>query len=136
MVVADFIIQPWMTFSCIAADNLRRGSPVSVGYRSLRHDKSLAEIGVKWHTLAILDELSLLRHGERPAYPGAEVTFILPHKRIPRTAQTPPAEKPPKTEARERSTELAASTTAAGEEIIHGGPIIRRPGIGRVLGVR
>jgi phage head maturation protease len=92
---ADFTLDPSKTFSCVAADNLRVGSPVSVGYRTLRHDESLAKAGVKWHTSAILDEVSVLNHGEHPAYSGAEIAFILPHKRVPRTAKSPPATATP-----------------------------------------
>lgn len=112
----EFELKPSLTMSCVAADNLRVGSPVSVGYRTLRHDESLTDIGVKWHTVAILNKLSILRHGEKPAYPGAEVTFILPRKHIPRVAKSQPAAPPA------RATRVPASEPPAGEVFYGAGP--------------
>ena len=78
--------------SCVARDLLKVGTPVSIGCRSLAHDKSLAERKVKRHTVAKLDELSILGPGEHPAYAGAQVTEILEPsaKRAPAPARPAP----------------------------------------------
>jgi hypothetical protein len=73
---ADFMLDHSKLLSCVAADRLKVGTPVSIGFHSLSRDKSLAESGYQWHTLAQLDELSILAPGEKPAFPGATVTHI------------------------------------------------------------
>ena len=50
------------------------GTPISIGARSLAYDKLLAEEHVKRHTVAVLDELSIVGPNEHPAYPGAQIT--------------------------------------------------------------
>ena len=119
--IADFTLDHSQTMSCVALDLLRVGAPVSVGYRSLRHDPSLAKVGVMQHTVALLQELSILRHGDRPAYPGAEVTYIYQLKPIARTSP--------------KRTAAAATTSEPAGEVFYGGPLIRR-NVGQVLGVR
>jgi hypothetical protein len=74
--------------ACIAADRLKHGTPVSIGARSLRHDKLLAQDNILRHTLARLDELSILAPNELPYYPDARVTRIYEPKAKP-VARTP-----------------------------------------------
>jgi phage head maturation protease len=85
----DFKLNASKLHSCIAADRLKVGTPVSIGFRTLGHDKSLAEKGVMRHTLVRFDELSILRADEIPAYRGAKITSIYEPKPKPATRTTP-----------------------------------------------
>jgi hypothetical protein len=88
--IADFTLDHSRALSAVALDLLRIGTPVSIGARSLRHDKLLAEDGVKRHTIATLDEISILGPGETPAYRGAQITHVLPFRQPePKAKPTP-----------------------------------------------
>ena len=64
--------------SCVALDRIEAGTPVSIGFHPISHDKLLAESGItKRHTVARLDELSILAPNDHPSYPGAKVTQVL-----------------------------------------------------------
>jgi hypothetical protein len=89
--VAAFVLDHSRGLAGVALDRLRVGAPVSIGFRRLRHDRSLAEQGVKRHTLARLDELSILAADEKPAFPGARITQILESKTP--TVRQPAAKK-------------------------------------------
>jgi phage head maturation protease len=91
--VAAFVLDHSRNLSGIALDRLRIGAPVSIGFRAIRHDKTLAESGVKRYTLARLDELSILAADEKPAFPGARITQILESKTS--IVRQPAAKKPP-----------------------------------------
>lgn len=110
--VASFDLDHSRSLSAVALDRLDVGVPVSIGFRGLRHDTKLAGDGVMWHTLARLDELSILYPDERPAYPGAKVVHMY-----------------------ERRKQPATSKQTDGEIIHHAGEVLRRP-IGQVLRVR
>ena len=114
--IADFTLDHSRVLSSIALDRLRVGAPVSIGFRSLHHDELLAEDGIKRHTAARLDELSILGPNEIPAFRGAKIMRI--------------HELKPKRASRARAPEPEA-------EVIHvpADAILRRPS-GRVLGVR
>jgi hypothetical protein len=92
-----------------AAEVMRVGQPVSVGATQLKRP------ALRW-----VNELSLV---ERGAIPGAQV--------IARREVGSPA--PPPTLA---TREAAAPPPREESVVIHGDGIIRRPGIGQVLGVR
>lgn len=87
--IVDFVLDPSHTLACIAADRLKHGTPVSIGARSLGHDKLLAQDNVLRHTLAKLDELSILAANERPYYPDAKVTGIYEPKEKPIARKQP-----------------------------------------------
>lgn len=74
--------------SAVALDRLKRGTPVSIGAHTLRHDESLAELGVLRHTFARLDELSILAADEHPAITGAKIIDVLERSEAP-YARTP-----------------------------------------------
>lgn len=81
--IGEFVLDASHTLACIAADRLEHGTPVSIGARSLAHDKLLAQGNVLRHTLARLDELSILAPNELPYYPDARVTHIYEPKAKP-----------------------------------------------------
>jgi len=116
--LAAFTLDPTKTLSCIAADSLRHGSAVSIGFARSRHDPLLAEDGTYWYQEAVLTELAVLAPHESPAYRGAVVTQVLePTKASPAAVST--------------------SRLAAGEEIVHDeGKLLVRPGSGQVLRIR
>jgi hypothetical protein len=87
--IVDFVLDPKHNLACIAADRLRHGWPVSIGARSLRHDKLLAQDGILRHTIARLDELSILAPNELPYYPEAKVTQFTSRKRSRSCAREP-----------------------------------------------
>jgi phage head maturation protease len=92
----DFKLDASKLHSCVAADRLKVGTPVSIGFRTLKHDEQLAKNGVMRHTLARFDELSILGPGDMPGYPGAKITRIYEPKPATRTNPKPPpaARKP------------------------------------------
>ena len=118
--ICDFRLDHSLPRSAIALDLLRVGAPVSIGFHSLEHDRLLAEDGVKRHTRARLDELSILAPDEIPAYRGAKITSI--HELKP-TAQASRAT------ARNQDPDGEAIDSPPGRVLI-------RPGIGQILGVR
>jgi phage head maturation protease len=52
------------------------GVPVSIGARLIRTD-AMELIHVRRHTLAHLDEVSILAPNEHPAYPGARISQMI-----------------------------------------------------------
>lgn len=75
---AAFVLDADRPLAPVAADLLRVGAPNSIGFNPLHHCHSLAEVGVMQHTLVQLNELSVLRSGDRPVYPGARVIVVVP----------------------------------------------------------
>ena len=77
---ATFVLNMDKPLSDVACDLLRVGTPVSIGAKSLRRDESLADLGlaipVKRHTIAVLEEVSILSPGVVPAFKGAKVIRI------------------------------------------------------------
>jgi hypothetical protein len=108
--LAVFVIDHSRTLS---SDRLKVGTPVSIGFTRLSHDQLplLRDARVMRHTTAVLNELSILKANEVPAFVGAMITqaFELPAKRT----------------AAARDVEIPAT-----------GQPIRRYGVGQVLAVR
>lgn len=113
--IAAFKLDHDRNLSAVAADRLRVGVPVSIGFRTLRHDPILAETSVLRHTVARLDELSVLAADEVPALPGARITSIL--------------------ERSKRSPAVSLDRLAVGDTVLQPGVLVRH-GCGQVLGVR
>jgi hypothetical protein len=135
---ATFVLNMDKPLSDVALELLRVGTPVSIGAKSLLRDESLADLGlataVKRHLAAVLEEVSILSPGVRPAYRGAKVIRVTERgTALDRMRERQRAEAKPKpTPAQEA---VRATAQPAGQ-IIHGGPLIRRPNIGQVLRVR
>jgi hypothetical protein len=84
--VAAFVLDHERPLSALAADRLRVGSPVSIGFHSRWLDRALAEVGVRLHTSAELVELSIAGPNDHAGFPGAEVVSIVERPRTRRTA--------------------------------------------------
>lgn len=107
---------PWLFGRAVVTDGpawLKPGTAASLGQKIL----SRASFHDDLVTSAILEEISVLSPGTRPAEPGARVMVLE------RVDQAPSARP-------------SSPGRAAGEVIHPHGQIIRRPNIGRVLGVR
>jgi hypothetical protein len=89
---------------------LRRDGSVSWGHRCL-HEMELA--GVNLLKRALIDEISVLTPARQPKEPLARVCWV-----------------------GEPSAARTSSDRPTDGEVFHGGGLIRRPGIGQVLGVR
>lgn len=119
--VATFELDHSVNRSAVAADRLRVGSPVSIGFKRLhgRYDPGYAH-----HTIAELLEITVLGYGERPAIEGAEVIMVLDGEPV-RAGRTPSKLPPRDVEPRVR------------EDSDDGrGRVLQRSGIGCVLRVR
>jgi hypothetical protein len=130
---ATFVLNMDKPLADVACELLRVGTPVSLAAKSVRRDESLAGLGlaipVKRHTIAFLEEVSILSPRVTPGFKGAKVIRITERgtalSRM-RERELERAKAKPKPEA--------PSPVAAGEEIYGGGTLIRR-NIGRVLSV-
>ena len=76
---ADFMLNHSKSMSAVALDRLRHGTPVSIGFTPMRRDPRLDHDDSFFtrHTVARLDEISILRADELPAFSGAKITSIL-----------------------------------------------------------
>jgi hypothetical protein len=70
---ARFKLNPQQTSACIAADSLKVGTPVSPCFSRVRWRDNGAS---RLYEQAWLSELSILMYHQRPAYRGAQVSFI------------------------------------------------------------
>jgi hypothetical protein len=117
-ILASIELDQEKPLASIAADRLAHGAALSPTFVSLLRDELLEQTGVAWHKQALLREVSILEIGDRPAYEGTGVM-----SRLERSTRSPAA-----------SPDRLA---AAGEVIRHPrGVLLRRPGIGQVIGVR
>jgi hypothetical protein len=111
------VVRDWYFASAEIPDPpawLKVSGAVSWSYFALRTQ----QVGETTRILrALISEISILSPATRPAKTLARVAWI-----------GSPAAAP--------SSDRAAVGAAVGGEIIHGGGLLRRPGIGRVLGVR
>ena len=135
--VVSFTVDHSRTLSSIALDRLRIGAPVSIGFRSLAHDELLAQEGVKRHTVARLDELSVLRADEIPGYKGAKITQII---ELPSTSPAAVSTASDRTAAGDtvildRGDEEMAELIAAADAAVTRTGVIVRKNIGRVTAV-
>jgi hypothetical protein len=121
--LADFVLDDSIPLSAVAADRLRVGAGVSIGARSLRRDALLEEDGIVRHELARLEHVVICGPGEIPCYRDARITGILKSASVTRSAAT---QEPADEDAARMHAWVAAAPAG----------MIRRPGIGRVLGVR
>jgi hypothetical protein len=137
--------------SSTTADAVHSGATV-LDERGERVTESFASGGLIWPNKTVpvlLEELSIVVAPNAPAYRGAKVTRITeretPLARLCRQRQEreraqaklkPP--KPAASPARENTvTQAERDAIAAGGTVFYGeGTILRRPGIGQVLGVR
>ena len=175
---ATFVLNMDKPLADVARELLRVGTPVSLGAKSVRRDESLADLGlaipVKRHTIAFLEEVSILSPGFVPGFKGAKVIRItergtaldrMRERQERESAQAKPkppkpsAPKPTATVADEviynwngkvyryradqldeiaRMDRIIGYVSPSGSQEIHHQPgsVIRRPGIGQVLGVR
>jgi hypothetical protein len=104
-----FYLDETRSWSGVAEDRLKLGTPVSIAYTSQASSDWKGD-GLRRMLVGELHELSIVKHG---AIPGAEIIMTIPRRSKPKAPQR----------------------QAVGE-VIYGGPLIRRPGIGQVLGVR
>jgi hypothetical protein len=116
----DFKLDASKLLACVAADRLRVGAPVSIGFRTLKHDEQLAKSGVMRHTLARFDELSILGPGEIGAYRGAKITRIYEPKPKPATRTT----SKPSRAARKPTPAVPAGTVFYGASPYGGGSAV------------
>jgi hypothetical protein len=128
--IATFVLDG--PYASRAAEFIEKCGEVSPGAQVFDMDPSLAtpitpdHNPTHWYTRARLDEISIVSPGTIARYAGAKVTAVrelTPRSTERRLDRAPsPADRP--------------SPGRAGSEVIHGGRILRRPGIGQVLGVR
>ena len=127
---ATFVLNMDKPLADVAQEILRVGTPVSLGAKSLRRDESLADLGlatpVKRHTIAFLQEVSILSPESRPAFKGAQVIRIEERG----TALDRMRER----ERERANAKPAARPEPAGEVFYGAGTHVRRPG-GQVLAV-
>jgi len=113
---------PWLvgigTMTGERPEWLKRGTPASLRcYPLFRRDVVIRERRADVIAKALLDEISVLSPGNEPGEPLARVLLL---------RESPVAVR-----------DTSGRASAGGEgEVFYGGPIIRRPNIGRVLGVR
>ena len=132
---ARFKLNPSKIHACIAADHLKVGTPVSPGFLAARWRDDGAS---RQYERAWLTELSILMYSQRPAYRGAQVSFIAEPPAMSkaevdalmeRAKNLPPLSAVPDYRPRDATAERYAAERAKQ------GIIVRR-GIGQVLGVR
>jgi hypothetical protein len=115
--VGSFTLDHSRNLSAVAFDRLKRGAPVSIGFSEIATNPDLID-GIKQHTVARLNELSILAPDEVPWYQGAKIVDVLePKEPIVRAQPSEPGLNP-------------------GDEVFYGNQMIRRPCGGQVLGVR
>jgi hypothetical protein len=143
---ATFVLDMDKRLSDVACELLRVGTPVSLGFMSLRTDESFADLGfatpVERHTVSILREVSILAPGTAPAYRGAKVVRITERgTALDRMRERERAEAKPKA----RASAARASAWPPGaivrdlpdgsQEITYTPGTLARRNIGRVLSV-
>jgi hypothetical protein len=123
---ARFKLNPSKIHACIAVDRLEVGTPVSPCFSPVSWTDNGA---ARRYDRAWLSELSILMYNQRPAYRGAQVSFIA----------EPPEMSKAEVDAllqRARSLKPLTELPAVVGEVIYGdGRTITRHGIGKVLGV-
>lgn len=130
--IATFVLDG--PYASHAAEWIERSGSVSPGFHELDKDPQLAtpitpaHDAHHWYTKARLDEISVLPPGAIGWYAGAKVTGV--RELTPRSTERQRVDPAPSPAARPPSPGRAAG------EVFYGGQLIRRPGIGRVLGVR
>jgi hypothetical protein len=72
--VAAFRLDHSIARSAIAADLLRVGAPVSIGFNAKR---ARTEYGLRTYAQVELVELSVLGREDRPVYPGAQIVSVI-----------------------------------------------------------
>jgi hypothetical protein len=110
----DFPPGRWVFASCEIDEPpewLRRGTAASMSWCNLGVREPMPG-GWLRHNAGLVTEVSVLSPGVKPAEPGAQVVTLNRTSPPPAAPATPPA------------------------TVLHGGGVIRRPGIGQVLAVR